>query len=90
MKAPLRKPLTFDLAEMEAEARAPAASPPPEPPAPPPPEPPRAEQTERQQLGVRIDKGVYKRLRTKAIADEVLVQDVVERAVRELLDREGG
>lgn len=60
------------------------------PPAPPPPpvEPPTEPEIERQQLGVRIDKAVYKRLRLKAVTDEVLVQVIVERAIRELLDRE--
>ena len=85
MKAP-RQPLKFDLAEaMETELRKPTAAPQ-APPLEPPDEPP----VERQQLGVRIPKDVYKRLRLKAVSDEVLVQDVVERAVRELLDREDG
>ena len=42
----------------------------------------------RQQLGVRIPVDIYKRLRVKAVMDGVLVQDLVERAVREMLERE--
>ena len=82
MMAP-RKPLTFDLGDMEANLRQPEPVVPPEPPK-------DVPVAERQQLGVRIAKDVYKRLRIKAVADEVLVQDVVERAIRELLEREDG
>jgi hypothetical protein len=87
MKPP-RKPLTFDLNASpvtdDERARAsgmlntyPEAHPTPKSPAVP-----------RQQLGVRIPVDIYKRLRIKAVLDGVLVQDVVERAVRELLERE--
>ncbi len=80
MKAP-RKSLTFDLSATPAteEKIVPAAGIQ-EPPKPPP--------MPRQQLGVRIPVDLYKRLRVKAIMDGVLVQDIVERAVRDLLDRE--
>ena len=42
----------------------------------------------RQQLGARIPLDLYKRLKVKAVMEGVLIQDLVERAVRELLERE--
>jgi|tagenome__1003787_1003787.scaffolds.fasta_scaffold17873001_1 hypothetical protein len=81
MTKPPRTPLTFDIGaapvvdiELERASAAPAA--------------PKPDPVLRQQLGVRIPMDVYKRLRVKAVIDGVLVQDLVERAVRELLDRE--
>ncbi len=44
----------------------------------------------RQQLGARIAIDVYKRLRVRAVMDGVLVQDLIEQAIIEFLDREGG
>jgi hypothetical protein len=80
MKAP-RKPLTFDLGTSpvtdEEIEQASASSPQPKTPAMP-----------RQQLGARIPFDLYKRLRIKAAMEGVLIQDLVERAVRELLERE--
>ncbi len=82
MKAP-RKPLTFDLsatpATEEEIVRTAGIQ-----------EPPKPLSVPRQQLGVRIPVDLYKRLRVKAVMDGVLVQDIVERAVRDLLDREAG
>ncbi len=89
MKPP-RKPLTFDLHanpvadDSEAGRESSASATYPEPP----PSVPKLPPVPRQQLGVRIPVDIYKRLRIKAVLDGVLVQDVVERAVRELLDRE--
>jgi hypothetical protein len=81
MTKPPRTPLTFDIGaapvveiELGRASAAPAA--------------PKPDPVLRQQLGVRIPMDVYKRLRVKAVIDGVLVQDLVERAVRELLDRE--
>lgn len=88
MSKPPRKPLTFDLhanpaedAIYDAERGSSSAKTQPEPQPKPPPVP-------RQQLGVRIPVDLYKRLRIRAVLDGVLVQDVVERAVRDFLDRE--
>jgi hypothetical protein len=81
MKQP-RKPLTFDIdSSPVTEAEISRASDTPVPLKPP--------AVSRQQLGVRIPVDIYKRLRIKAFQDGVLVQDLVERAVAELLEREG-
>ena len=76
MKEPRRK-LEFDMdfsekAMMAAVGRTPT---------PPEPLPPTLE-VERQQMGARIAKDVYKLLKMKSVVDEVLVQDIVERAIR--------
>ena len=80
MKAP-RKPLVFNIdrspvTEDETARVAAATAPPPVPAVP------------RQQLGARIPVDVYKRLRVRAVMDGVLVQDLIERAILEFLDRE--
>lgn len=66
MKQP-RKPLSFDL---DLSSKTTEAAPP----VPPATARPEEAPTERQQLGVRIAKDIYKRLRRKALEDEVLVQ----------------
>jgi hypothetical protein len=77
MKTP-RTPLVFDIsrspvtADEVARTSAPALKPPTVP---------------RQQLGARIPVDVYKRLRVRAVMDGVLVQDLIERAIIEFLDR---
>ncbi|WP_158933113.1 hypothetical protein [Acidisphaera sp. S103] len=83
MKPP-RKPLSFDMGEAapEAELRHPVAAhvqPQAAPPI-----------VERQQLGVRISKAVYQRLKIHGIKSGARDQDLVERAIVELLEREGG
>lgn len=82
MKTP-RKPLVFDLNRSpttdDEVARVTAARTPP-------PKPPVA----RQQLGTRIPVDVYKRLKILAVMEGVLVQDLLERAIIEFLERNAG
>ena len=79
MKTP-RKPLIFDIDRSpvteDESARVAAAGTPALPTVMP-----------RQQLGARIPIDVYKRLRVKAVMDGVLVQELIERAIVEFLDR---
>jgi len=79
MKTP-RTPLVFDISRSpvtEDELARTSAPPAPKPPVVP-----------RQQLGARIPVNVYKRLRVRAVMEGVLVQDLIERAIVEFLDRE--
>ncbi len=48
---------------------------------------PKLPQVPRQQLGARIPVDVYKRLRMRAVMEDVLVQELIERAIVEFLDR---
>ena len=77
MKTP-RTPLVFDISRspVTEDEMARTTAPAPKPPAVP-----------RQQLGARIPVDVYKRLRVRAVMDGVLVQDLIERAIIEFLDR---
>ena len=81
MKTP-RKPLVFDLNRSpttdDEVARVTAARTPPKPP------------VARQQLGTRIPVDVYKRLKILAVMEGVLVQDLLERAIIEFLERNAG
>lgn len=81
MKAP-RKPLVFDLNRSpttdDEVARVTAAQAPPKP------------TVARQQLGTRIPVDVYKRLKIMAVMEGVLVQDLIERAIIEFLERSRG
>lgn len=51
------------------------------------PDPPKPPQIPRQQLGARIPADVYKRLRVRAVMEDVLIQELIERAIVEFLDR---
>lgn len=81
MKAP-RKPLVFDLNRSpttdDEVARVTAAQASPKPP------------VARQQLGTRIPVDVYKNLKVMAVMEGVLVQDLIERAIIEFLERNTG
>ena len=44
----------------------------------------------RQQLGTRIPVDIYKRLKVMAVMEGVLVQDLIERAIVEFLERNTG
>lgn len=54
-----------------------------------PPELPKPPPIARQQLGARIPADLYKRLRVRAVTEDVLIQELVERAIVEFLDRGG-
>ena len=76
MKRP-RTPLVFDISRSPVtEDEATRTAPPPRPAVP------------KQQLGARIAVDVYKRLRVRAVMEGVLVQDLIERAIVEFLDRD--
>lgn len=79
MKTP-RKPLVFDLNRSpttDDEITRVAATKPPAP----------KSIVPRQQLGTRIPVDVYKRLKILAVMEGVLVQDLLERAIVEFLER---
>ena len=82
MRTP-RKPLVFDLNRSpttdDEVARVTAAQ-----------APPLKSPVPRQQLGTRIPVDVYKRLKILAVMESVLVQDLLERAIIEFLERNTG
>lgn len=51
------------------------------------PDPPKPPQIPRQQLGARIPVDVYKRLRLRAVMEDMLIQELIERAIVEFLER---
>jgi hypothetical protein len=79
MMKPPRTPLKFDIdrspitAEEVARATAPATAPRPS--------------GQRQQIGARIPIDTYRKLKVRAVMEGALVQDLVERAIVEFLER---
>lgn len=67
-----RKPMTFSVAAEAAPLPAPVAL-------------RRAEDAERQQVGARVTKATYRRLKAQAALSGVTVQALVEQAIDEFL-----
>jgi hypothetical protein len=81
MSAP-RKPMTFDVNTPGNDLPPPSAAVPVSvPPA------PRREREERQQVGARISAATYRKLKILAVTQDEPVQNLVEQAIVEFLER---